>query len=196
MTVQSMTGPNAPANVGHKRSWLLRHGKGYDYMTQSPSSGDYYLGGGALQGSNGGLDAIGNPADSQQDFTALCHLRGLLSMLFEQESVQPAPNVNMQTSWTGTLGFSSDGRPWVGKIPSKMTDRHPHFAGHATGGEWISAGFCGNGMVYCWRSGQALASMMLGRQPEYFPESLRMTQERFDSTAADDMANHWLSLTM
>ena len=195
MTVQSLKGEKAPANLGNERSWLLRHGKGYDYMTQSPSTGDYFLGGGAMQGGNGGHDAVGNPADDEQDFTALCHLRGLLPMMFEANSDEQRLTSIARSSWTGTLGFSCDGRPWVGKIPSRICERYAKFSNGVNGGEWIAAGYCGSGMVYCWKSGKALASMILGNSVDWFPESLLITEDRYNSSSVRDMANYWLEIS-
>lgn len=196
MTVQSLDGESAPPNFGATRSWLLRHGKGYDYMTQSPGNGDYYLGGGAMQGSNGGHDAFGNPRDDEQDFTALCHLRGMLPMMFERQADPTGPSATMKSAWTGTLGFSCDGRPWVGRVPERVSERHAKFSNGAKGGEWLSAAFCGSGMVYCWRSGRGIADMILGRNIDWFPESLLVSQERYDSTSAKDAANYFLERVM
>lgn len=193
MTVQTLSGENAPPNLGSERSWLLRYSKGYDYLTQNPATGDYFLGGGALQG---GLEDLGNPSDEEQSFLALCHLSGGLPRMFDAGSGQSALSSTLKASWTGILGFSCDGRPWVGKLPVKISERHPRFPKGAVGGEWIAAGFCGSGMVYCWKSGRAVASMILGHDTDWLPESLLVTEMRFQSSDAKDMAAYWLDLTV
>lgn len=191
MTVQTLNGESTPRNFGSERSWLLRSSKGYDYLTQNPATGDYFLGGGALQG---GLNDIGNPADDEQSFLALCHLSGALPRMFGNGLGQNSLSSVLKASWTGTLGFSCDGRPWVGRLPDKICERYPGCSKGAAGGEWIAAGFCGSGMVYCWKSGRALADMILGRDASWLPESLLPTEKRLKASAAEDMAAYWLDL--
>lgn len=193
MTVQNLSGSNKPANLGSTRSWLPRYSKGYDYLTQNPATGDYFLGGGALQG---GLDDIGNSADNEQSFLALCHLSGALPRMFGAASGDDALSSTVKASWTGTLGFSCDGRPWVGKLPKEITERYPRFEHGGTGGEYIAAGYCGSGMVYCWRSGRGIADMILGRDMSWFPECLLPTESRYRSSDSRDMVAYWLDLTI
>ncbi len=55
--------------------------------------------------------------------------------------------------WSGTMGFSTDGLPLVGPAPSAA-------------GALLGAGFTGHGFGFAWRSGAALAQMVLeGRDP-------------------------------
>lgn len=74
--------------------------------------------------------------------------------------------------------MSADEFPWVGRVPEKIADREtpkadvrflkqgtkqsfsPH-AGLAAPGEWISAGYTGEGMTNAWMSGTAVAQMIL-----------------------------------
>jgi glycine/D-amino acid oxidase-like deaminating enzyme len=69
--------------------------------------------------------------------------------------------------WTGIMGATADGRPFIGEVPGKK-------------GMWISAGFNGHGMVLCLKSAEALVTMMEtgGETPEWFPESFLITDER------------------
>ena len=187
------------------QSWILEYGKGYNYMTQNASTGEYFLGGGFMQGGNSGLDNIGNPEDNQQDTLALCHLHGVLPHVFktsESSNDQASKECHgsiLKSAWTGILGYSCDGRPWVGKLPSTISERRPEHlptSSPVMPGEWIAAGFCGNGMVYCWRTGQAVASMIWKDEtPEWFPESLLPTERRFQSSVAEDIAAYWLDLS-
>lgn len=70
MTVQRKDDATVP-NLGNERSWILRHGKGFDYMAQNGISKDFFLGGGIFQGGNGGLYDICNPADDEENS---CHV--------------------------------------------------------------------------------------------------------------------------
>lgn len=193
MTVQNLAGTNEPSNAGDRRSWLLRYSKGYDYLTQNASTGDFFLGGGALQG---GLDDVGNPSDSEQSIMALCHLSGALPRLFEAAVDEQALSATMKSAWTGTLGFSSDGRPWVGRLPATLTGRQPQPMAGDSRAEWIAAGFCGSGMVYCWKSGRAIAVEILGKRDPDLPDALLPTEQRYHTCDARDMAAYWLELSV
>jgi glycine/D-amino acid oxidase-like deaminating enzyme len=205
MTVQRMDDATVP-NLGNERSWILRHGKGFDYMTQNGVSKEFFLGGGIFQGGNGGLDDIGNPADDEENFLSRCHLRGIMAALFEPDSSggrisskredglgQP----KLQSSWTGTMGFSSDGLPWVGKLPSSISERRPRGKDQAPDcGEWIAAGFCGSGMVYCWLSGKALASMIMNNRTDWFPKDLLPTAERYRRASPEGIAVQFATMSL
>lgn len=197
MSVQRL--PGAP-NLGSERSWLFKSRREFNYMTQNPASGDYFLGGGTLQSGNGGLEPLGSTADDEQDLLALGYLRKVLGKcLVPGNGADERPNgeasePSLVSSWTGIMGFSCDDRPWVGRLPSTITERHPICSAHNSCGEWIAAGFCGMGMVNCWRSGRAVASMILDEPPDWFPKSLLPTEERFQRSSTEDMASHWVSV--
>ncbi|OJA13466.1 hypothetical protein AZE42_04414 [Rhizopogon vesiculosus] len=104
--------------------------------------------------------------------------------------------------WSGLLSESVDGMPWVGKVhvelagrkappasstPSALIDPHSNTekqksALTAAPGEWIAAGYSGEGMVHAWRSSQALALMLLGEDltevNTWLPELFGVTDER------------------
>jgi len=57
-------------------------------------------------------------------------------------------------------------------------------------GEWIAAGYSGEGMVHAWMSGKAVAHMVLGREREietWFPEMLRVTEKRWKDADVEKM---------
>lgn len=74
----------------------------------------------------------------------------------------------------------------------------------ATPGEWIAAGYSGEGMVHAWMSAKALAYMVLGLDKdkmeswdevdkvggsveEWFPNVFRLTEERWKNAAVEDL---------
>ncbi|GAW26795.1 putative FAD dependent oxidoreductase [Rosellinia necatrix] len=76
--------------------------------------------------------------------------------------------------WTGIMGYSRDGRPWVGQVPAALEPPDTTAAeaeeaeaeaeaGDGHGGLWISAAFTGHGMPVAPRCGIAVAEMILGR---------------------------------
>jgi hypothetical protein len=95
--------------------------------------------------------------------------------------------------WSGILGISADERPWVGRVPPKISGRKepskkatPAKKGEADvvltapPGEWISAGYSGEGMVHAWLSGKAVGYMVMGRDGEVkLPKPLLVTEKRW-----------------
>ena len=154
-------------------------------MTQSGLSNDIFLGGGFANGENKGLDDMGVSSDEQQSLLALSHLNGLLPTVFgfENWGLDNSNQPRLKAMWTGIMGLSADGRPWVGKLPYELTGRR---AG-SDDSEWIAAAFCGEGMVHCWQSGRAVGEMILGKDvTAWFPELLYPTVERFDRANVED----------
>ncbi|XWX01908.1 hypothetical protein V2A60_009938 [Cordyceps javanica] len=82
--------------------------------------------------------------------------------------------------WTGIMGYSRDGHPWVGQVPETL--------GGADGGLFISAGYTGHGMPAASMSGVATAGMMLGRgggggSDVNLPPEFAITDERVRQAA-------------
>lgn len=111
----------------------------------------------------------------------------------------------MKAMWSGILGISADRVPWVGRIPTKLTGRempgptspkvmpeksHFSISSLAPAGEWIAAGYSGEGMAHAFLSGRALALQILGRAEEarhWMPECLAITEERWKKAKAEDL---------
>ena len=110
-----------------------------------------------------------------------------------------------KAQWSGVLGISADMFPWVGRLPEQVSGRA---AGKWTtrsenerkrekddvqlvpAGEWIAAGYSGEGMVHAWMSGKALVSMVLDHEEEivdWFPEILRVTEKRWKEANIEDL---------
>lgn len=72
--------------------------------------------------------------------------------------------------WSGVLSISVDGSPWVGRIPTTISGRRSPKPVSEKGkrvrtadpGEWVTAGYSGEGMVHAWLCARALALMVLG----------------------------------
>jgi hypothetical protein len=76
----------------------------------------------------------------------------------------------------------------VGRLPDAVTCRTDH---GDDGSEWVCAAFGGEGMVQAWLCGKALGTMLLerdgvlvggGADISWFPEQLRVSEERFGVT--------------
>lgn len=99
----------------------------------------------------------------------VAHLRDVLPRFFGQKGDSPW---RLVSSWSGIMGFSSDGLPLVGRLPPSITGRKGE-------GEWIAAAFNGYGMANCLMSGEALALMMLGESvSDWLPEAYGLGEKR------------------
>ncbi|KAK7421555.1 hypothetical protein QQZ08_009900 [Neonectria magnoliae] len=144
-----------PASHG-ERSWSIMYSPGFDYVTQRPDGvdgtpGDLMVGGGFFRSREQGLDQMGVWDDSRVDALPGMHIRGVMPTTFEPRWGEGGA---VKKAWTGILGFTGDLMPFVGRVPGPGS------------GEWIAAGFNGEGMVWAWLCGAALAVMVLGKEDE------------------------------
>lgn len=194
---------------------------GYDYLTQLPSSEhELMLGGGFAQDGDEGYEAMGNTDDTTYSKRVGAHLSGVLPRYFGEdnwgkegvplqgEGAEEWAKGRVKALWSGILGISVDLLPWVGRVPRAVSGRNepPQSSVVKSGkedggdsvqvgaapGEWIAAGYSGEGMVHAWLSGKALAEMLLGREVEgglgeWFPDILRVTEKRWKRAKAENL---------
>jgi glycine/D-amino acid oxidase-like deaminating enzyme len=187
------------------RSWCLYYGKGFDFLGQLPKSpdgwgnGELLYGGGLVFAHNKGLGEAGNLDEATVDPQMESYLAGALPVYFGDSNWgaegQPTKadieggwgEGRIKTVWSGIMGLSSDGPPWVGKLPCSLT---PRKVIPEAGGEWVSAGFSGEGMVHAWGCGRGCAMMMLGlkdREGEELPKEFLITEDRVRKTSTEEM---------
>ena len=112
----------------------------------------------------------------------------------------------IKAAWSGLLGMSADLLPWVGRVPCSASQRKEPSATRNTStdesprlsspGEWICAGYTGEGMVHAWLSGKGLAHMVLGVSPEAngewaVPSPFLITERRLRETRVEDAIPRW-----
>ena len=77
-----------------------------------------------------------------------------------------SPSLGIEQRWSGTMGFSPDGRPVVGRVPE-----HPEGV--------FATGFTGHGMGYGFRMGRLVADLVWGDED---PEALDLfAASRFEN---------------
>ncbi|CAE6354504.1 unnamed protein product [Rhizoctonia solani] len=172
------------------RSFSFLYSEGFDYLTQRPD-GTIMFGGGFAQSPQQGMIEVGVGTDDLYDPTGAAHICGALSVLFKDPKhhvdVNDANYENrVKSIWSGSLGTSADALPWVGRLPVRLTGRNvPPANKHsriASPGEWVSAGYSGEGMVNAPLCAKALAMMILKPNEDnvssWFPEQMRVTERR------------------
>jgi gamma-glutamylputrescine oxidase len=114
---------------------------GYEYWRQAPQ-GEAVIGGKrwSQQDSEKTIDSD----DPDMEIHA-----GLVK--FMQGNFPKLKNAEVLNHWTGQMGFSSDGLPWVGEVPGKQ-------------GQFVLAGFTGHGFGLAWKAARCLASEMINGQ--------------------------------
>lgn len=170
-----------------KRSWSIHYDAGFDYITQSGETGEIFHGGGLAQSIERGLGELGNTRDDINSVQAVAHLGGALNATFGIEEDQKMAS-GMKATWTGVMGFTSDGLPLVGRIPKEATQRDGQ-------GEWIAAGFNGYGMANAWLCGQHVADSVLGKETvDPVPQAYKISSKRLAGMSADIAAKAWLAV--
>jgi glycine/D-amino acid oxidase-like deaminating enzyme len=159
------------------------------------------------------IDNVGISDDSDHQFQVEAYLSGSLERYFAQgwgaEGVETENEANsnlkwgrgrVKAVWSGIIGLSADMMPWVGRIPKVASGRREpvQIASTSKGlpaswmappGEWISAGFTGEGMVHSWLCGKALAYMVLGKSDEALSPTSPVSSESSILTVATSTTN-------
>ncbi|THX08692.1 nucleotide-binding domain-containing protein [Aureobasidium pullulans] len=146
------------------RSWSIIYGENdYDYMTQRPSAkgmGDIMLDGGTFRSKDDGINQIGVWDDSCIDALTSAHLASILPIVFSRDNKEGGMEQQsryLQQHWSGIIALTADSLPFVGKLDGRLSGRKSQ-RHSADSSEWISAGYNGQGMVFAWLCGTALAS--------------------------------------
>lgn len=190
------------------RSWSVIFGQGFDYVTQRPT-GELMIGGGFFQGPKQGMEMMGVYDDTRLDALTVMHLEGVIPTIFDPGHDVKGQGARVIKAWSGAIGLTPDFRPLVGRLDPRITSRKVKQDPKGDGrgpppGEWISAYFCGDGMVWAWLCGAALGVMLAGSEDEslpaepgrpggkladWFPPELRATWERVKDMDVIDLAD-------
>jgi glycine/D-amino acid oxidase-like deaminating enzyme len=160
--------------VGHARQNINQD----DYLIQRPwiSGGELMFGGGRSYAAKAGL---GISDDSSIDPPAAAFLRRELKNVVDIN--QEEKELKATFEWSGIMGYSRDGHPWVGQVTENLG---------LGGGEglWICAGFTGHGMPNTSLCAKATADMLLGTDPAKvdLPTAYHLTKERVEAAKAMD----------
>ncbi|KAF2833592.1 DAO-domain-containing protein [Ophiobolus disseminans] len=97
-------------------------------------------------------------------------VRAFVESEFEDWKVAKfGPGEGFQYSWSGIIGLSADGVPFVGELPEKR-------------GQWVIAGHHGHGMARIFTAAPGLVKCMNGEEwsATGLPDIYQMTPERLD----------------
>lgn len=161
--------------TGFEHTFSFIHETGYEYMiTRPPGSeneGDIVVGGGLWKLPENGASRYGETDDTILEPTITSYLRQCTTGFFGTNWGQDRPNGRIKKEWSGIMGASADGLPYVGAVPDRT-------------GLWISCAFNGHGMVWCLKAAEALVEMMTGDAStrkvvdHWFPQAAVLSKKR------------------
>ncbi|KAF9694728.1 hypothetical protein EKO04_007408 [Ascochyta lentis] len=187
------TGSKLPSPLPTTFSFIYKNG--YEYMIPRllPDGGQHIIiGGGLGRLPNAGASEFGTVDDRSLNSNISKYLHESLVGYFGPtnwgETGEEEVSGRVVQEWTGIMGATADGRPFVGRVPGNMDHRIDPCSSETSTNSvpirnlWISAGFNGHGMVLCLKSAEALVNMIdndgstdgLG----WFPKSFLISKER------------------
>jgi glycine/D-amino acid oxidase-like deaminating enzyme len=151
--------------AGLNQTYSFIYGEGYDYMVSrpgtAPDAGTIVIGGGLMLSDATGLGVVesGNYDDESLNPLVSAYLQDSASRCFGENWGADHGEGRIRKEWTGIMGYSEDGYPYVGRVPK---------AGDPGAGceedVWIAASFQGHGMVMCWSVARALVERMVAAE--------------------------------
>lgn len=157
---------------GLDTTYSFIYASGYEYMISRPpgtsDAGTIIIGGGLGRQRDAGASEFGNTLDAELNREISTYLYDCTAGYFGDNWGEDAKGGRIVKEWSGVMGTSSDGLPYVGAMPDMP-------------GVFISASFNGHGMVMCLKSGKALVDIIVeGGEQEWFPKALVVSAERFE----------------
>ncbi|KAM0239825.1 hypothetical protein ACHAPO_002799 [Fusarium lateritium] len=149
--IAALTPSSGSSPLEHSHVWWTPVG-GDNYLVQRPS-GELICGGERLGSSDG---QVGLSRDDAIDPVIAERLRASLHAAVKLKSLGEVEDATLEATyeWTGIMGYSRDGYPWVGQLPAAL--------GGEDSGIYISVGYTGHGMPVAARCGIAVAQEILG----------------------------------
>ncbi|KIV85327.1 hypothetical protein PV11_01030 [Exophiala sideris] len=165
-------GQNLP-QTGLPTTYSFVHATSFEYMISRPRGtkfeGDVVIGGGHQVAKDNGFNEYGNTDDTAYDEASAAYLLDITKKVFDKDWGADQPEGQCRKTWSGVMGFSSDGYPFVGPVPGEE-------------GLYLDASFQGHGMVLCFLCAKAVVQMIQGKNGDeldsWFPRCYRVTEER------------------
>ena len=159
--------------AGLSTTYSFIYADGYDYMIFRPSGsmfeGDIVIGGGLTKGSQAGLNEYGTTDDTETDPAIISYLHNSTEEFFGASWGSDDPQGRVRQQWSGIMGYSADGFPFVDAIPGQKN-------------LFVAASYQGHGMVLCFLAAKALVEIMDqgdGQElDQWFPKAFRIINER------------------
>ncbi|KAG9913813.1 FAD dependent oxidoreductase, partial [Aureobasidium melanogenum] len=148
---------------GLDTTYSFIYAQGYEYMITRPpgtlDAGAIVIGGGLGRLANTGASEFGTVLDTDLNAEISTYLYNCTAGYFGDNWGEDAKEGRIVKEWSGVMGTSADGLPYVGSMPEMP-------------GMFVCASFNGHGMVMCLKSAEALVDMMEGDEDvNWFPKA-------------------------
>jgi glycine/D-amino acid oxidase-like deaminating enzyme len=162
---------------GLPTTYSFIYANGYEYMIPrrpgSKFAGDIVIGGGLVKAKDEGFEEFGTTDDSSVNEEISKYLTGTTKRYFGRNWGDDDEDGRVRREWTGIMGYSGDGFPFVGEVPGEEN-------------LWIAASFQGHGMALCWMCTRALVAMIEGKEEEaglreWFPDIFEVSEKRLQT---------------
>ncbi|KAL7801282.1 FAD dependent oxidoreductase domain-containing protein [Trichoderma aethiopicum] len=150
--VSALEPPDGGVALEHSHLWLA--GESDDYLIQRDDPLEMIVVGGERLSVPGGGEGVWS--DDEIDDEVAERLRRCLrpALKLRPEGEEEEEELRARWQWTGIMGYSVDGCPFVGRVPGELGGGD---------GLWVCAGYTGHGMPVAARCAVAVSRMMLGR---------------------------------
>lgn len=133
-----------------------------EYLVQRPPEGEgggYLILGGARSLARGRAVGVWRDDEVEVDVAAFLRQNLIPPLDFSSSSTStPAPTeLKADYEWTGIMGYSRDGHPWVGPVPASLGG-----GDGGDGGLFVAAGYSGHGMPNAVLAANAVVRAMRG----------------------------------
>ncbi|KAF4630861.1 hypothetical protein G7Y89_g7275 [Cudoniella acicularis] len=116
---------------GLETTYSFIYSNGYEYMIPrpqtSPFAGDIIIGGGLVKASNEGVSEFGTTDDSSLNTEISSYLRKTTTSYFGESWGDDDKEGRIRREWTGIMGYSADGFPFVGTWDGALLDVYEGF---------------------------------------------------------------------
>ncbi|KAL7789968.1 DAO domain-containing protein [Trichoderma ceciliae] len=169
--VSALEPPDGGVALQHSHIWLAKESD--NYLIQRDDALQMIIVGGERLNVPDGGEGIWK--DDEIDEEVAERLRRSLhpALKLRPEGEEEDEELRARYQWTGIMGYSADGHPFVGGVPEELDGGT---------GLWVCAGYTGHGMPVAARCAVAVSEMILGRKAEAgsveVPEEFLLSVER------------------
>lgn len=173
--------PDDAAPTPHTYGWVANGQE--DYFIEIGKENTIVFGGERLSVPGGGegvsADDEIDPALSENLRRACAHNIKLRPLGKKEPEL-----LHAKYEWTGIMGFSKDGYPWVGQVPESLGGGN---------GLWVCAGFTGHGMPVAARCAIAAVEKMVGLEKGVdLPREFVASDQRASTARADTWVGDYI----
>jgi glycine/D-amino acid oxidase-like deaminating enzyme len=116
-------GGNMPAG-GLPTTYSFIYKNGYEYMIPRPQgskfAGDIIMGGGLVKAKDEGIGEFGTMDDTTINKEISAYLTATTPRYFGENWGEDDKEGRIRKEWTGIMGYSSDGFPFIGEVPGEV----------------------------------------------------------------------------